>query len=356
MGRDALQGATPAHAHTDRNTGMKPWLDTPEGPAHLHRLDNGQLQLDVSEWGATLVALRVPDRLGHRQDVLLGHRDAGTYLDNPGHLGCIVGRVANRIDGARATIDGRECSFEANLPGITLHGGPGGFHARLWHGETTDTVVHLHRTSPAGEGGFPGRLDVRVTYALLGSSVELVIEARSDAPTLVNLAQHAYFNLAGHAGGRIDEHELQLGTCAVLAVDDRLIPTGAIVAADGALALAARTRLGDHLAPLATELVPTLGYDHCFVLDRRPAAELWHPPSGRRLTLTTDQPALQVYSAGHMQRVPGKDGAFYDAHHGLALETQAFPNAPNTPAFPSILLMPGEVYRRSTRYAFSLDD
>ncbi len=336
-------------------TTAAPWTDTPAGPARRFTVIAGQARAVFSEWGATLLELWVPDRQGELADVVLGHAEPASYLDNPGHLGAVVGRFANRIAAGRAPIAGAVFELECNRPGVHLHGGSRGFHARLWRGEPLADGVRFSRTSPAGESGYPGRLEVSVSYTLRARGrevhLDVIVEARTDAPTLVSIAQHAYFNLAGHDSGPVFDHEVRIPAFHWLEVDADLVPTGVLRDPQGALDLSHWTRLLGPLGTLPSELEATRGFDHCYVVATLPAAEVRHPASGRSLTVSTDQPALQFYTAGHLDDLPGKAGARYQRHQGLCLETQAYPNAPNLP-FPGAELHPRQRYRRSTRYAF----
>lgn len=336
---------------------VSPWADTPAGPARSFSIASGEARAVFTEWGATLLQLWLPDRDGNSADVVLGHREPASYFDNPGHLGAIVGRFANRIAGGRAPIAGRVHTLECNLPGVHLHGGPQGFHAQLWHGEAAGESVRFSRTAADGEAGYPGNLTVTVTYALTANArnttLDVIVEARCDAPTLVSIAQHAYFNLAGHAAGPIFEHEVRIPASKWLAVDTNLIPTGTVRDVRAPLDLRNWQRLEEPLTGALAELTATRGFDHCYVIESVPAAEVRHPPSGRSLTVYTDQPTLQFYTAGHIDDLPGKGGAVYPRHAGLCLETQAYPNAPNLAAFPSAELHPGARYLRRTRYAFA---
>lgn len=334
------------------------WADTPAGAARRFTLTAGKARAVFSEWGATLLELWVPDRDGHVADVVLGHAEAATHLDNPGHLGAIVGRFANRIARGRAPIAGQVYALECNLPRAHLHGGRQGFHAQLFRGDVIADGIRFTRTAADGEAGYPGNLSVTITYTLhaQGSTIDLdvIVEAATDAPTLVSIASHAYFNLAGHDAGPVLDHEVRIDASRWLAVDADLVPTGELRPARGALDLSRFVRLEAPLSAGIAELEATRGFDHCYVIDGVPAAEVQHRPSGRRLEVFTDQPALQFYTAGHIDRLPGKGGARYGRHQGFCLETQAYPNAPNIAAFPSAELQPGERYRRHTRYAFTI--
>lgn len=299
------------------------------------------LEAAVLSFGATLQWLRVPGPDGRPVDLVLGFDDSADYARLPGSVGATVGRFANRIAHGRFTLDGRSFALPRNLEGRHhLHGGPGGFGLRHWslEAEPAATAVRLALLSPDGDNGYPGRLEASCRYAL-DESDTLTIEmtATTDAPTPVNLVNHSYWNLAG--GGTIDGHLLQLHADRVLEVDPDTVPTGRILEVAGT-ALDYRTprRLGDRGPPRL---------DHCFLVrgeGLRPVARLADPSSGRALELFADQPGVQVYSAFKLD-VPGRGGLRFGPGSGLCLETEALPDAPNHPHFPSAILRPGEVYR-----------
>jgi aldose 1-epimerase len=274
-------------------------------------------------------------------DVVLGFADLDGYLAHPEpYLGALVGRYANRIAGGRFPLDGVIYSLAQNNAPNSLHGGEHGFDKRVWDVEPVEHGLRLGRVSAHGEEGFPGRLDVSVTYTLDESgALRIAYEATTDAPTLVNLTNHSYFNLSGsgNAGG----HELRLAASRFTPVDGDLIPTGALDDVTG-------TRFD-----FRESRKVGAGYDHNFVLDKGltaalvEIAELHDPASGRVLTVATTEPGIQLYTADHLSDGPFSPG------DGIALETQHFPDSPNRPEFPSTELRPGEVYRSETVYGFS---
>lgn len=299
------------------------------------------LEAAVLAFGATLQWLRLPGPDGRPVDLVLGFDRVEDYARLPGAVGATVGRFANRIAHGRFTLNGRTFTLERNQEGRHhLHGGYRGFGLRLWALEVEEAAcaVLLRLLSPDGDGGYPGRLEASCRYAL-GDDDVLSIEMRAttDAPTPVNLVNHAYWNLAG--GGTIDGHRLQLFADRVLETDADTVPTGRILEVAGT-ALDYRTaRRLDDLGP------PRL--DHCFLVPGeglRSVARLEDPASGRVLELAADQPGVQVYSAFKLD-VPGRGGVHYGPRSGLCLETEALPDAPNQPHFPSAILRPGEVYR-----------
>ncbi len=301
----------------------------------------GGLEAVVTSFGATLQALRVPDSDGRPVDLVLGFERPGDYLGRPGAVGATVGRFANRIAHGRFTLDGRTFQLPCNQDGRHhLHGGPRGFGQRVWTlaAEPGADAVVLRLVSEDGDQGYPGRLEATCRYALEDPDT-LVVEmtATSDAPTPVNLVNHTYWNLAGF--GTIDGHRLQLFASRVLEVDAELIPTGRILEVAG-------TPLDFRRPRALGEPVP-VRLDHCFLVDGeglRPVARLQESRSGRLLELFADQPGVQVYTAEHLD-VPGRSGGRFGPRSGLCLETEALPDAPNHPNFPSAILRPGELYR-----------
>lgn len=323
-------------------------------------LRDGNVEVDLTDYGATLVAVRSPDRDGRMADVLLGHDDLAGYLDagNP-YLGATVGRVANRIGRARFELDGRTYELLANDGPNHLHGGGAQALSHLvWDVvDAADGHVEFALVSPDGAEGYPGRLEVTARFALADGRLSLDLAARTDAPTPVNLTTHGYFNLGGEPAGRVDDHEVALAASRYTPVDGELIPTGGIVEVAGTpLDLRATTRVATALAAMADD--PVGGLDHNFVVDGDPgqlrrAARVVHPGSGRTLELHTDQPAVQFYTGNMLDgTIVGRGGVAYGQHHAFCLEPQGFPDAVNQPAFPSVVLQPGEVYRHRSAYVF----
>lgn len=342
---------------------------TPDGhPVHAFTLSNARgLQLRVMEWGATLLSLRVPDRNGDLADVVLGHQGLQGYLAGPAFLGGVVGRYANRIGGASFVIDGQVSSVTPNEAPNHLHGGARGFDKRLWTGQMQggaegDRVVFA-RTSPAGEEGYPGTLTVQVSYHLTRHDA-LVVDYRgsTDAPTVVNLTQHAYFNLAGE--GDVLDHVLTLNADGFTPVDGALLPTGAVTSVEATpLDFRSPRRLGDGIHADDDLVGGGGGYDHNFVLNRAGIADgelalagrLDHPASGRRLEVFTTEPGLQLYTANFPAgTISDRTGAPYPSHPGVCLETQHFPDSPNKHQFPTTVLRPGERYRSRTVFKFGV--
>ncbi|QNP72925.1 galactose mutarotase [Streptomyces roseirectus] len=310
-------------------------------PVHRWTLERAGTRVRILSYGGIVQSVEVPDRDGRAANVVLGFADLAGYLDRPEpFLGALIGRYANRIAGARFTLDGVTYPLAANNAPNSLHGGPAGFDKVVWGGaQAGPHAVRLSRVSPDGEEGFPGRLEVSAVYSLDASgALRIAYEATTDAPTVVNLTNHSYFNLAGSSVAT--DHELRVAASRFTPVDATLIPTGELADVTG-------TRF-DFRESRKTGG----GYDHNFVLDKGvtgeavEVAELHDPASGRVLTVSTTEPGLQVYTADHLP-------APFVPCAGIALETQHFPDSPNRPEFPGTVLRPGEVYRSETVYGFS---
>jgi aldose 1-epimerase len=310
--------------------------------------------------GGIITRVIVPDRDGHFADITPGYDTLEHYLDDTRYFGALIGRFANRIADARFVLDGVEHQLSRNDGPNQLHGGPNGFHNVVWDvapfAAATGSGATLRHTFLAGSDGYPGTLDVTVTYTLTDAN-ELVISyaATTDAPTPVNITQHVYFNLAGQASGDIFDHEVTLHASRYLPVDAHVIPTGEIASV--------RETEFDFTAPRTIRMVNAAGapteYDNTFVIDsddpQRPVAVLREPRSGRTIEVMTTEPGIQLYTGKYIGTgAHGKSGHEYPANSALALETQHFPNSPNEPRFPSTILRPGEEYTSSTTYRFSV--
>jgi aldose 1-epimerase len=330
---------------------------------HLFTLTNARgMEARFIAYGGTIVSIRVPDRNGVFADVTPGFDSPDDYAQDGRFFGGLIGRYANRIAHARFTLDEREYWLAPNEGENQLHGGPNGFHRVTWHVALSDasTALLSHR-SDEGDQGFPGTLHARVTYAVTEDN-ELVVDyaAIADAPTPVNLTQHAYFNLAGHDAGDVLDHELTLNARNFLPVDAALLPAGAMRSVAGtAFDFIAAHRIGERIEQHDEQLIAGHGYDHNFVLEGRGrelalAARVHEPTSGRVLEIFTTEPGIQFYSgSGVGGGRAGKGGHVYARNAALALEPQHFPDSPNHPEFPSTILRPGEEYRSRTVYRFS---
>lgn len=314
----------------------------------------GGMSLEVLDYGAIIKRMLVPahDRL---LNVVLGFETLDAYVADTTYQGGVVGRVANRIADATFTLDGMTYHVSANRKGNCLHGGDVGFNKRLWKfvspRRTDVPAVTLAYHSTDLEEGFPGALDVTVTYALTGpASLTTLFEAQAHAPTPVNLSTHLYFNLSGDWNRSILDHELMLAADAITPVRDRLIPTGEIMPVAGTpFDFGTPKKISSALAGDHEQLVIAKGIDHNFVLREKatPALMLHSPESGLRLSMTTNQPGVQIYS-GHNLKPP------FIPHGALAIEPQNFPDAVNHPNFPNSILRPGATYRAEASYQFDV--
>ncbi len=341
---------------------MEPFGVLPDG-TRVERctLTDGTLTCSVLTWGAVLQQLLVPDRHGRATDVLLGLDTLEAYLHQDKFLGALVGRFANRIGGASFDLDGISYPLAANDGANHLHGGPGGFHSRVWTVEEAgDSRLVLSLHSPDGEEGYPGAMEVQVTYALSGGALHLSCLARCDRPTLCNLTSHAYFNLSGHDSGPVTDQEIRLFADAYTPTDAASIPTGEIASVAGTpMDLRESRAMGAHIDDDFPQLRMAGGYDHNWVIrgrpgTLRPAARACSHATGIVLEELTTLPGVQFYTGNYLDGCPaGKGGAPYARRWGFCLETQTFPDAPHHPEFPSCVLRPGEEYRTETVYRFS---
>ena len=345
------------------NITQQPFGATADGTAvDLYTLDNGRgMKVSIMTYGCILTAVEVPDRAGRPANVTLYLDTLKDYLAGHPMFGAVVGRYANRIGGARFTLDGAEYRLAANSGKNCIHGGRRGFDKAVWKAEPVAgggfAGLRLSHTSPDGDEGFPGTLTATVTYTLTSAN-ELKMEytARTDKPTVVNLTNHAYWNLAGAGAGDVLGHRLMVAAGEYLPADDALIPTGEYKSVEGTpLDFRKTETVGARVA----QLPATAGYDHCYVLARegpselRLAARVSEPTSGRVMEVWTTYPGVQLYTANKLNLKAGDKA--YGPHSGLCLETQYFPDSPNKPQFPSAVLRPGEVYRHLTVHKFSVE-
>ena len=325
------------------------------------------MEVRFLDYGGIVTAIEVPDRAGRRANVVLGFGSLADYeAKNANYrFGAIMGRYVGRIAGARFALDGREYRLTPNDGPSALHGGAGapGFDSRFWRVQPLRDGAVLRYSSPAGEQGFPGTLAVSVTYRILpDDALRIDYQARTDAPTVLNLTNHSYFNLAGAGSGTVLDHVLRMPAERYLETDDAGIPTGRMLPVartpfDFRRAKALRACIAaDH-----PQLAGRRGYNHSWILGGsggapRFAARLSDPRSGRTMDVITTEPSLHVYTGNW---IPGTDagaqGAVYRAHDAVALETQHLPDSPNRPEFPSTVLRPGETYRSTTIYRFGVE-
>ena len=363
----ALLAAPPPATATKPTVAKAEYGRTPEGAAvDVYTLTNANgLEVRAITYGAYVVSLKTPDRQGRLDDVVLGFDTLDGYLQSGSHMGSVVGRYGNRIANAKFTLDGRTYPLAANDGVNHLHGGVKGFDRHVWTGEAVrkgeDVGVRFTLVSPDGDEGYPGRLETTVTYTLTPKN-ELVVEyeGTTDKPTVVNLTQHSYFNLAGQHSGDILDHELQIHADRVTTAGPGLIPTGALASLDGSpLDFRKPTRIGARIDHDDAQLQLGRGYDHNYVVNRTgpglvPAARLADPKSGRVMEVLTTEPGLQLYTGNWLGEEKGKAGRVYPRRSGVCLETQHYPDSPNRPEFPSTVVRPGETYRSKTVFAFGV--
>ena len=338
---------------------MVEWGKADGKTVHLFTLANGKgMSVKAMNLGTILVEVHVPDRNGKSADVVLGCPSLEAYVSGHPAFGCTVGRYANRIAGAKFTLDGKDYALAANNGPNHIHGGKKGFHAHVWDGEAgPGASVRFTRTSPDGEEGYPGNLKATVVYTVTEAN-ELRIEmtAKTDAPTVLNLANHTYWNLAGHDSGPVLGQTMQLHADSYTPADAALIPTGEIAPVAGTPYDFREPK------PIGRDLAKTpegRGYDTNFVVrgkpgELRPAARAEDPKSGRVMELLTTDAGVQLYTANFLGNyAKGKGGAVYDKHGGFCLETQKYPDSIHRPAWPQPVLRPGETYRHVMVLRFS---
>ncbi len=335
---------------------------TPDGRAvELYTLTNTKgMKARITNYGAILISLEVPDRDGNITDVTLGYDNLDGYLEKTPYFGATVGRYANRIGGAKFVLNGVEYKLVANNGPNHLHGGTKGFDKVVWklddlQAESDQAVVKFSYISEDGEENYPGNLACGLTYTLTNDNeLKIHYQAETDKTTVVNLTNHTYFNLAGQGNGDILGHELMINADAYTPVDEGLIPTGEIrPVKDSPLDFTTATAIGARIGQ-----VPG-GYDHNFVLNSHGGsltlcARVYEPKTGRVMEVITTEPGVQLYTGNFLDgSITGKAGKVYKKHFAFCLETQHFPDSPNKPQFPSVVLKPGQKYETETVYRFS---
>ena len=323
------------------------------------------MSVQILDLGGVIASIKVPDSSGNFADVTTGFDYPQPYLDGAGYMGAIVGRYANRISGGKFSIDGIDYSLAKNNGDNAIHGGLVGFDKKIWDVEFLvslhDSKLKLSTFSPDGEEGYPGRVEVSVTYTLNDQN-QLTIDysATSDKATIINLTNHAYFNLDGHQAGSILEHEVMLNANHFTPIDESSIPTGVILDVAGTpLDFRQRKAIGLDIESEDRQMTFGSGYDHNFVINHSEpgsvslAAEVYSPNSGRVMKVYTDQPGVQFYTGNFLNgTLVGKDGAVYGRRSAFCLETQHFPDSPNKPMFPSTILQPGDRFSSRTIFEF----
>jgi len=340
---------------------------TPEGD-HVEQyvLSNRTgMSVSIITFGGIVTNLTAPDRNGKYQDVVLGYANPQDYFkESSEYFGALIGRVANRIAGGKFSLDHVNYQIGVNNGPNALHGGAVGFDRKMWSAQIDETAAYptlmLTCTSKDKEEGFPGTLKVKVTYALThDNTFEITYEAETDKKTVVNLTHHSYFNLSANFSNTILDHELSLEANEMLPISKTLIPTGEVQSVQGTpFDFRSAKAIGKDINALNEQLDIAKGYDHCWILHNakgfKQVGTVFHPSTGRVMTVSTDQPAVQLYSGNFLDGTkPSKTGGMYEKQSGFCLETQQYPDAPNQPAFPSIELSLGALYLTKTAYKFS---
>lgn len=333
-------------------------------PVALYTLKNAAgMEVCITNFGGRIVSLMVPDRNGELRDVVLGFNNIADYQNVPSDFGASIGRYANRIDHGRLVIDGDTVQLPQNNFGHCLHGGPAGWQYKVYGArQLDDKTLELYMDSPDGDENFPGHVKAKVTYNLTDdNAIVIAYEATTDAPTVVNMTNHSYFNLSGDPTRTILDHLLTVDADSYTPVDSTYMTTGEIAPVEGTpMDFRTETAVGARLHENNEQLKNANGYDHNWVLAtagdaERTAARLVSPETGICLTVRTTEPGLQIYSGNFLDgTVKGKGGIVYTPRTAICLETQHYPDSPNKPQWPSTLLRPGETYESLCIYGFSI--
>lgn len=331
-------------------------------PTSLYVLKNAKgAEACVTNWGGRLVSVMVPDKNGKMTDVVLGYDSIQAYINSTGNFGALIGRYGNRIANGKFKLDGTEYTLPQNDKTNCLHGGPEGFDRQIWTAnQTSPQSVELTYLSKDGEAGFPGNLNVKVTYTLTDdNAIDIKYEATTDKKTVVNLTNHSYFNLSGVPGSTIMDHQLSINADSYTPVDDNLIPTGIAPVEGTPLDLRQPQTISAHIDDDFDQLTKAGGYDHNWVLNTKGdiaqvAATVYAPTSGILMEVYTNEPGLQVYCGNMMaEKETGKHGTIYPRRGAICLESQHYPDSPNQADFPSTVLEPGQTYKSQCIYKFS---
>lgn len=360
----ALGGCARQRPLVPRQISSHRWGKTAEGEnVDLYTLTNAQgASVTISTYGGAIVSLKVPDRAGAPGDVVLGFDKFEDYARPGPYFGAIVGRYANRIAHARFTLDGVEYTLAKNNGDNSLHGGLRGFDKRLWIAQQApNQALQLNYLSRDGEEGYPGNLAVTVTYSLSDNNeLQIDYSATTDKSTVLNLTNHSYFNLAGQGEGDVLSHQVTIYANRFTPVDNELIPTGELASVAGTpFDFRQPHKIGERIGSASEQLAFGKGYDTNFVLNSGGAAldlmaRVSDPKSGRVMDVLTTEPGLQFYTANSLNTT-GKGGKHYGPHAGFCMETEHFPDSPNRPDFPSVVLKPGVRFQSTTVYRFSAE-
>lgn len=329
--------------------------------AKVLRLDNGNMTVDITNYGATILSVVTPDKNGKMADIVLGYSTVEEYENNGGYFGATIGRFGNRIGNAEFTLNSTTYKLAKNDGKHHLHGGTVGFDKKLWDFEIAGETVVMTTKSPDMEEGYPGNLEITVAFSLNGDN-ELKIEysAKTDKDTVVNMTNHSYFNLNGHGKGDILRHTIQINADKFTRVGEGCIPTGELPFVVGTpFDFLTPHQIGERIGTDDTDLNAGGGYDHNFVISRETpgittAAILTEEYTGRKIEVKTDLPGIQLYVGNMMDPVKGKANAHYSKRSGLCLETQFFPDSPNQESFPSCVVKAGETQSSTTIFVFGV--
>jgi len=358
---EATSSESPAKEARPMSTRKESFGQTPDGQqVDLYTLTNAKgIRVKITNYGAILVSLEVPDRDGKLADITLGYNDLDQYIKRGAFFGATVGRYANRIGGAKFVLNGAEYKLAANNGPNHIHGGKKGFDKVVWKlediaAEGDKAQVQLSYLSKDGEEGYPGNLACTINYTLTNKDeLKISYEAETDKTTIVNLTNHSYFNLAGEGNGDVLGHELMLNADKYTVFDKDLIPTGEIRSVKGSpLDFTKPATIGSRITQVGN------GYDHNFVLKSGGGtlalcAQVYEPTTGRVMEVYTTEPGVQLYTGNFLDGpLTGKSGKAYKKHYGFCLETQHFPDSPNKPHFPSTVLKPGQKYKTTTSCKF----
>lgn len=334
-------------------------------PTHLYVLTNDRgMEVCVTNYGGRIVSVMVPDKDGNLQDVVLGHDSINDYVNIDGNFGALIGRYGNRINHGRFKIGDIEYRLPQNNYGHCLHGGPKGFHHSVWNADAVnDSTLVLTLFSPDGEAGFPGNLDVKVVYSLSAdNALKISYTARTDKPTIINLTNHSYFNLSGDASKDVLDQYVQINADAFTPIDSTFMTTGEIRSVEGTpFDFRSPKPVGQDINADDAQLRNGLGYDHNMVLatggdSTIVAASIYAPASGIKMEVYTTEPGLQFYTGNFLDgKVVGKKRVAYPHRGAICMETQHFPDSPNKPDFPSVVLQPGETYHSMCIYKFMVE-
>jgi aldose 1-epimerase len=337
------------------------WGTTGDGvPLEVYTLQSDSLTVRITNFGAHILSIEAPDRNGEKADVVLGFKDwAGYDAAKSTYIGAVVGRYGNRIAKGTFRLQGKTFHVPLNNGVNALHGGTVGYDQKVWTAKALQNGVELTLVSPDGDMGFPGELRAHVRYTLSGNTLRIEYTATTDKPTVVNLTNHSYFNLAGESSGSVLDQVLTLNSLRYTPVDDSLIPTGELATVSGTpFDFTHPTPIGARIHSQNQQLSIAGGYDHNFVVaggGMRMAAQVLDPKSGRMLTVRTTEPGVQFYSGNFLDGTSkGVGGKLYARNAGFCLETQHYPDSPNRPSFPSTELLPGHPLHSVTTFTFEV--